>query len=1651
MRYLLPLLFLGCFFGSLSAASPEPDPIADRCMLQTTFESMVAGLMIPVDQLAVHFDVTQGEFTELLAINQVTAMKLEVIWTKNDGSAVDIAAEENIANISQLNVESWTLIFANADTLDGTYSVRISLNEEKECGEGVVFPIVKDTYVEVDPELPINLPNFECGETFDPDQITNSSPLASAISGDLFYIRGFPIMLQTVSGSNGTFSGTGIVPLPFGKKIVAVTFINVTVNDDYQITAGEVVAASDNHDFYNDFQLNNLPLSIGGDICLENPPIPGYDSEGVDAVTGLDDWGFNPATGLNSETGTAYDSLGFDVNGNHNETMSPYNNCGCSREGVDEEDNPCDPGCGPFAASEAFADSIAGTLNTDITAIGGTLTADLQTEINQLDCGSIRSELNTLVTSLGFDRTYIFGENDEYLNAGLHTVFEKEPKPTILNTNRNPQVKELETKHIALFNCDKAEYNLAQLLAGLNGMSTADYEELTQHILGLINNWSEYQYGLYADDSQAYNEWLVRKIGDWLREQNNIDNSTGAIDRNSLPWYAPDRGEVNDIFDFNRRGSSDVQWASLNARQTALFNEELAGMDLGALFRNGNRTIKGVSRAFYLEELARQQKTTTGDIDYLMPIEISKTAGNITYTIYLDEIRFTPNGAHLSAYIIIEDPETGQRFAFSGHNIGFGPTGTDSESILYLENDIEIRLNNAAMLVLRGGENTNTYVAWDCKGFKSLGIDGQVEFCRDFITPLDEQTLMPLHDSIRYRLDVSVQDITSWLEFSVTINAKPFAMTKHENIKWQLTNMVLDFSSTTTPDFVPLAGYTSPYWDETSGVMSPLWKGFYMETLSATLPNEFNEGGDTITIGVNDLLIDGRGVSGEVFVGYEILSINEGNMSGWPFSIDSFSFRVLNNQLVGGGMAGELNIPIFDDNCRYEAYIYPGNYYSFAISPLSAARSDLFVADVTLLPNSKIQVEYSETEGFHAVATLYGDISVGDFGSEGIDVSLPKATFQGMKISNKSPYFQAGLWGIVDDAAPGNGMGGFPISLSGLELYKPDNIPNNGSDGANEVGLKFQIGLNLSDGVDVSATGAFSIDGVLEEVNGRQRWKYEKFSVDAIYVDASFPSATIEGILEWYDDSNDPVHPNVWGKGFRGMLNAEFTEIGIGGIQAAAQFGSISGTADDYSYFFVDVMVDLGQIGNATGPLKIKGFGGGVSYHMDVNAGFIDFGTTSSGGSLLPPLGVSFSGAVYTPDSGTKLALKASAIIATAGQEDLFNGTVSILFQFGENNSIQKIALLGSGQFLKGLDPTIKSDHEENSTSAPSSVSAPIAAFASIEFDFEHQSFHGSLDVFVNVANGLIEGKQDGGKMVAAVIHFDPTEWYIHVGTPQLDPNGPVTTSGLYVNIPLLGRIESSSYFCMGTNVPPSPPLPANVRAIAYKFRDNSSLRQSGAGMIFGAALGIRLEAKVPGIASAQLDGQFGFDVMLRKYSGFVCQNTGEPIGIDGWYASGQAYAYVSGELKVFGVNIASAAVVAALQARLPNPFFAQAVLGIRVKIGFVKVNKNLELRLGNDDCILVSTGEGSEIGMDIILALDPLQGDGGVETLIEPKATLSLELDKNYELPSISNNQTYAYRAKFVSATLTQQSTGQVLPSERIYMGKIQRELNTPQSILLR
>jgi hypothetical protein len=308
---------------------------------------------------------------------------------------------------------------------------------------------------------------------------------------------------------------------------------------------------------------------------------------------------------------------------------------------------------------------------------------------------------------------------------------------------------------------------------------------------------------------------------------------------------------------------------------------------------------------------------------------------------------------------------------------------------------------------------------------------------------------------------------------------------------------------------------------------------------------------------------------------------------------------------------------------------------------------------------------------------------------------------------------------------------------------------------------------------------------------------------------------------------------------------------------------------------------------------------------------------------------------------------------------------------------------------------------------------APITATLFSIFDFDNGSFFAKLEATVNVA-GVLKGVNPGGSAGEMVMYFGRDKWYIHCGTPTVP-----------IGLELLGIARTKSYFMMGHDLPAFPEPPAKVSDIiglqkVDRSRDISSLT-GGTGIAFGASLDIDTGKMQFLMFYAQFAAGMGFDVMLKNYGTSECAGSDGPIGINGWYALGQSWAYVQGEIGIRvhmmfvkgNFPILKIGMGTLLEAQLPNPCWFHGAVGGNYNIlgGMVKGKCKFEFEIG-EKCKIKSNAKDLLANMNVISELRPSDGASDVSVFSKPQAVLNMPVEKSFEIDA-PDGAKYKFRAK--------------------------------------
>ncbi len=1002
-----------------------------------------------------------------------------------------------------------------------------------------------------------------------------------------------------------------------------------------------------------------------------------------------------------------------------------------------------------------------------------------------------------------------------------------------------------------------------------------------------------------------------------------------------------------------------------------------------------------------------------------------RITNNTSYLLAVSEVKVHPEYAELTVFAQVDIPQ--------GETLFFGATGVKlsneggiiGDAKLHLLGDVPILIKKGktggdTKLTLLGGFDRSTrdtenltYVTIDCENVKELGLAAELSFSRSILLPYANN--QPTEGHVTATFKTVIQD---WNDLLVDLDfSQQFVATDYPDLAWSMKHAVFDFS-----DLKNSANMKFPpkYEEQFIEGQKELWRGVYIEEVDVLLPEEFakRDKKERVRVGARGLLIDGSGVSGDVFATH-VMSLKEGVAGGdngkWALSVDSIALGLRANHLMSGTISGAILLPVSEKTetaaLAYHGIVKPEEKeYQLTISTEDSLNFDVFVAKGKLYENSFVDLKVKDRR-FMPKATLWGELHVGGEKAKGAD--FKGIEFRELTLQTESPKFTAEYFGYNGEVKLGN----FPVTISEIGLVSEKG----------DIGLNIGIDVNLTKtDLGIAAGGVFQVLGNLEDEEGLDSWEFDRVEVSELCVDYK-GAFEISGCIQVFE--NDPVY----GKGYSG--NVIFTP-GIKDlkVEADVMFGK-----KDYRFFYVDLFATFPKALPVVGALSINGIGGGLYHHME----FSGIGKRGDGSDL----GATSSGIVYEPSHPTFLGLRAAVGLELTGNPATLNGRAGFNMEFNRHGGVNKVSFMGEvalldpvmlmsevglteglgdvvsgklGEQLEGqvgekLQEKIEQRVEKKIDKMVAQVSAKNTAIISagtyIMMDFENGVLHGEMEVFVK--GGFIEGSGPNGRACHSAMHFEKDYWYFFLGKPS-DP------MGLKVGV---GKASAqfSSYFMAGHKLEPSPPLPVRVadglgvKADVLDYMRDENKITSGKGVVFGSRFAMDTDDLKFLIFYARFAAGTGFDITLRDYGNAQCKGASGPIGIDGWYASGQAYAYLEGELgmrvRIFfkkkNVVICKAGLTALLQAKLPNPIWMRGYVAGHYNIlsGLVKGKFRMKVTLG-EECEFMSASPLE--GMPVIADINPVDNDTNVDVFAAPQVAFNYPIGRKFQFEGDGGVESY-------------------------------------------
>ncbi|WP_435355900.1 hypothetical protein [Emticicia sp. SJ17W-69] len=935
-----------------------------------------------------------------------------------------------------------------------------------------------------------------------------------------------------------------------------------------------------------------------------------------------------------------------------------------------------------------------------------------------------------------------------------------------------------------------------------------------------------------------------------------------------------------------------------------------------------------------------------------MPIILQKEIQGVSYEIGLSNLIFTPAENTLSLFALITTPD-GNQLCFAGEQVGFTGQGGIKEGTLKLvlgeKNTIQLLKLSKIDLELTGGS-----LKFDCNGYDSFSIAGNVIFDRSLIVPENTSDGEVIAGNVKSAFVLN--EVKDWNNMMIEISMQPFQLPNMKGYGFEVSNAVIDVSDfKNSPNCIFPIGYIAAETDN-------LWQGVYIGNVSVHFPKHFKNRSNPqrIVVGVSNLLIDRFGVSGEVF-GENLMALKDGDLNGWDYSLDAASIVLVKSKVKAGSLGGKMRIAIADEDrtMAYKAIIDPTReYYNFSVATVDALEfSFLKASQVTLSPSSTVALTLENGE-FSASAMLHGKL---DITSKEDGIKLQQYTFEQLFVSTKAPYLSIGYFGGGSNQE--HLLGNFPVTLIAPYVSVQNNV----------AFIEFGLGVNL-DNIGISAKGGFVVEGAFVNKNNRHFWENKRFEVSQLAINADLNVGTFRGNVAFF--KNDPVY----GKGFSGDLEMTLKASSTLGVRAAGLFGRTT-----ERYWFVD------------GELSSGGGGSGLSINILAGCFYKRMSPMGRGGSK------SITGVNYVPDFGVGWGGR-FAIGLSVGEA--LSGLAGLEIATHADGTLNKIGILGaisvagsgSGQSpesAKQMYQQMSSDSDmtqpggitnrvdgdpntgdiKNSSNKFSSGSeSGFGASIILKLNYDDRSFYGKIGANVHTTS-------IGLQAVGAFL-FAPNKWFVHLGEPPRN-------SRILVQLPAFPTVDA--YIMLGHGIIELPTPEPNIftKYPQKNGKRNTGISSSaiidGRGIAFGAALSVGVSGGYKNIVRISAEARAGLDMMLTHYGdGAYCEGReGQGIGINHWRAAGQLYVIGQAGVSAFGFDVLSLELGALLKGSAPNPTYGEGQVALNFRVLMKNYHINAGFQVG-ENCKVVG-GDMTTETIQVIEGNYPNDGDQNIDKSINP------------------------------------------------------------------
>ena len=173
---------------------------------------------------------------------------------------------------------------------------------------------------------------------------------------------------------------------------------------------------------------------------------------------------------------------------------------------------------------------------------------------------------------------------------------------------------------------------------------------------------------------------------------------------------------------------------------------------------------------------------------YDLPVGIQKNIAGVEYTIVLDDLFLDPTGANLKAYMTLGFPGSDKKLGFFADSVRLGPNGIETAQLrLIKDKDV-----NLGAFTLRFRSEI-TRIDWDCNGYNSTTIGGDVIFPSNLIKPISGSA----GDSVA--MGSFYANFTDFNDVILGFSMEPFEVNGLPDFEFHPGNVFVDISDIRNP------------------------------------------------------------------------------------------------------------------------------------------------------------------------------------------------------------------------------------------------------------------------------------------------------------------------------------------------------------------------------------------------------------------------------------------------------------------------------------------------------------------------------------------------------------------------------------------------------------------------------------------------------------------------------------------------------------------------------------------------------------------------------------------------------------------------------------------------------------------------------------